>query len=173
MTLYPSDLSCTSTTVEPTKNVTRPHPRIGPDCWTNFIWATSENDISYFAAFNPRAQGRNNNTGEACLGAVGALRKTLTSLYTMAIPWPFPHNAPLSYADTRNLAALACNVTYYTQEVNAIVAAAGASVISTEAIGPRRPFSESEFNTTNFENILALGDVPHAQKQCFKIGICT
>lgn len=74
--------------------------------------------------------------------------------------WKLASNSAPDFQNATNATALFCKPSYYKQAINATVSLPGYSVTSVSPTGPRYPLSEQEFNTTQFEYLIANGIPP-------------
>jgi hypothetical protein len=82
----------------------------------------------------------------------------------LAIWAPNTNSAP-NFKNDSEASALFCTTSYHIQEVNATIALADLSVVSTVPLAAKKVLSEELFNATNFESILAVGHPRSASRR--------
>ena len=81
----------------------------------------------------------------------------LTSSHTFLAIWKRASKYQPDFNDDFNATALFCTPSYYSQAVNATVAAGSHAVISTTPVAERSLLTDGTFNITLFERLLAVG----------------
>lgn len=78
--------------------------------------------------------------------------------HEVLVVWKLASNtAPPDFRNSSNATALFCTPNYYSQSVRATVSLPGCTPLSVQALGPKIPLLEQDFNITQFEYLVANG----------------